>query len=34
MEIALPDGLWLCTIARLLHFVRGFFDYHIPNSKA
>lgn len=34
MEIALPDGLWPCTITRLPQFGRGFYDYHIPNSKA
>lgn len=34
MDIALPDSLWPCTIARLPQFGRGFYDYHIPNSKA
>jgi hypothetical protein len=33
MDIALPDGLWPCTISRLPQFGRGFYDYHIPDSR-
>lgn len=33
MDIALPDGLWPCTISWLPQFGRGFYDYYIPDNK-
>lgn len=33
IEIALPDGLWPCTISWLPQFGRGFYDYRIPDSR-
>lgn len=32
MEIALPDGNWLCTVDRFAYAADG-FDYYIPDTR-